>query len=84
MKLTKEQLDKIKNAKTKEEALKEYAALHNLAYDAYKKIATPAYDAYLEVYQPAFDAYRNWKPPKPDYHNMTKAKLIRLLKEKDE
>lgn len=72
MKLTKEQLDSIRNAKTK-----------NDAWEAYEAITDPIFKVYEAIAEPAWEAYENWKP-KPDYKNMSKEELIKIIKEKDE
>lgn len=53
MKLTKEQLDTIKNAKNKEEAWKERKATRKTAREEYKVIPNITWKAYY-----------NWEPPK--------------------
>lgn len=95
MKLTKKQLDSIKNAKTRPEAYEALKAMMKPADEAYKAIVDPAYEAFLaiketaseayrEIYDPAHTAYLYWRAPKPNYSKMTKAELIKLLEEKDE
>ncbi len=50
-KLTQEQLNKIKNAKTKDAAWKAYRTIQGTAIKAYNAIEKPAYEAYMK-----------WKP----------------------
>lgn len=80
MSITKEQLDSIRNAKTEEEASKAYQAIKDPAYKAYLAIVQPANKAYNEIVQPAWKAYYSWQPPKPDYENMSKEELIKIIK----
>lgn len=101
MKLTKKQLDSIKNAKSGSEAFNIYVTLQRKAWVEYQKVELPAYKAYKAIEQPAMEAYQAIKQPaiekykkidrlaykeyinwRPDYHNMTKAELIKLLEEK--
>lgn len=72
--MTKQELDKIRNAKTQKEADKAYLAIQNSAYKKYKAIRDPAREVYKAIATSAFKALRDWKidKDKENYSKMNK------------
>lgn len=73
--ITKEQLDTIRNAKTKEEVFKAYKAIEKPIWDAFEAKVDTAYKTYESIRKTALETYKviiepvqkeieKWQPPK--------------------